>query len=91
MRQSSKFQDSSIVTKPCYITHAQLLGLATKHRCQGVVTKPVLALSRPDKNYWVFKATVYKSSRRRRFVGYGDAHPGNVSPLIFNHAEMRTA
>jgi hypothetical protein len=24
-------------------------------------------------------------------VGYGDAHPGNVSPLIFNHAEMRMA
>jgi hypothetical protein len=24
-------------------------------------------------------------------VGYGDANPGNVSPLIFNHAEMRMA
>ena len=43
------------------------------------------------KNFWVFKATVFKTAKCRGFVGYGDAHPGNVSPLIFNHAEMRTA
>ena len=34
---------------------------------------------------------VYKSAKCRGFVGFGDAHPGNVSPLIFNHAEMRMA
>ena len=51
----------------------------------------MLALCRPEKNFWVFKATVYKSAKCRGFVGYGDAHPGNVSPLIFNHAEMRMA
>jgi hypothetical protein len=51
----------------------------------------VLALCRPEKIFWVFKAIVYKSAKCRGFVGYGDAHPGNVSPLIFNHAEMRMA
>jgi hypothetical protein len=90
-RQASKLQDSRIAMNPCYITHGDLLGLAEKRHCQGIVTKPVLALCRPDKNFWVFKATVYKSSKCRGFVGYGDAHPGNVSPLIFNHAEMRMA
>jgi hypothetical protein len=39
---------------------------------------------------WVFKATVYKSPRSRGFVGYGDADPSNVSPLV-RGAEMRVA
>jgi hypothetical protein len=38
---------------------------------------------------WVFRATVHKS-RSRSFVGYGDADPTNVSPLVHG-AEMRVA
>jgi hypothetical protein len=91
MRRPDKIQGSSVPTNGRYITHGDLLSLAIKHHCRGIVTKPVLALCRPEKNFWVFKATVYKSPRCRGFVGYGDAHPGNVSPLIFNHAEMRMA
>ena len=64
-----------------FITHGDLLRLAQRKKCQGIATEPVLALCRPEKNFWVFKATVYKSARCRGFVGYGDAHPGNVSPL----------
>src|SRR5512135_3764053 len=74
-----------------YLTHGDLLTLAIKKRCAGIQVEPELSLCRPEKNFWVFKATVYKSSKCRGFVGYGDAHPGNVSPLIFNHAEMRMA
>src|SRR5438477_9158313 len=74
-----------------YISHGDLLKLALKNHCTGIQVEPVLALCRPEKNFWVFKATVFKSSKCRGFVGYGDAHPGNVSPLIFNHAEMRMA
>jgi hypothetical protein len=74
-----------------YVTHADLLRIAKKSRCAGIHIEPVLALCRPEKNFWVFKGTVFKSSNCRGFVGYGDAHPGNVSPLIFNHAEMRMA
>ena len=74
-----------------YISHAQLLTLATKQHCVGIHAEPVIELCRPEKNFWVFKATVFKSPKCRGFVGYGDAHPGNVSPLIFNNAEMRMA
>jgi hypothetical protein len=74
-----------------YVTHADLLQIAKKNHCAGIHTEPVVQLCRPVENFWVFKATVYKSARCRGFVGYGDAHPGNVSPLIFNHAELRMA
>jgi len=74
-----------------YVTHAELLRLAKRNCCAGIHVEPALALCRPEKNFWVFKATVYKSAKCRGFVGYGDAHPGNVSPLIFNNAEMRMA
>ncbi|HKH99188.1 MAG TPA: hypothetical protein VJ999_08775 [Candidatus Sulfotelmatobacter sp.] len=39
---------------------------------------------------WVFKATAYKSQACKGFVGYGDADPSNVSPLVHG-AEMRVA
>ena len=74
-----------------YVTHGDLLRIAMKKQCAGITTGPVLALCRPEKNFWVFKATVFKSAKCRGFVGYGEAHPGNVSPLIFNNAEMRMA
>ena len=45
----------------------------------------------PRKNLWVLKATVHKSAKCRGFVGYGDVHPGNVSPLILHDAEMSMA
>jgi hypothetical protein len=38
----------------------------------------------------VFKATVYKTPDSRGFVGYGDASPANISPLV-RGAEMRVA
>jgi hypothetical protein len=39
---------------------------------------------------WAFRAIVYKSPRCKGFVGYGDADPSNVSPLV-RGAEMRVA
>jgi len=47
-------------------------------------------LSDPVGNRWVFKATVYTVPASRGFVGYGDADPSNVSPLV-RGAEMRVA
>jgi len=38
----------------------------------------------------VFKAIVYKSAVSKGFVGYGDADPSNVSPMV-RGAEMRIA
>ena len=51
------------------------------------VTSPV---AKPPLNRWIFKATVYKTSKSRGSVGYGDADPSNVSPLV-RGAEMRVA
>ncbi|MGA7796386.1 MAG: hypothetical protein WCA19_25430 [Candidatus Acidiferrales bacterium] len=44
----------------------------------------------PAANRWVFRATVYTSSRSRGFIGFGDADPSNVSSLVHG-AEMRVA
>jgi len=95
-RQSSKNSGRSpdgnaLLPVHAYVTHAELLRAAKRNHCMGIHVEPVFSLCRPEKNFWVFKATVYKSAKCRGFVGYGDAHPGNVSPLIFNHAEMRMA
>jgi hypothetical protein len=73
-----------------YVTHAGLLRIAQRNRCSGMRTAVDKGLSDPASCRWVFKATVYKSPRSRGFVGYGDADPSNVSPLVHG-AEMRVA
>jgi hypothetical protein len=50
----------------------------------------VKSLSDPPARRWVFRATVYRSPGSAGFVGYGDADPSNVSPLV-RGAEMRVA
>lgn len=73
-----------------YVTHAGLLRLAQRRRCKGIRTSLVKQLSDPVLKRWVFKATVYKTAGSKGFVGYGDADPSNVSPLV-RGAEMRVA
>ena len=73
-----------------YVTHAGLLSLAQRRRCEGIQTVVLRQLSDPAVRRWVFRATVYKRRSRRGFVGYGDADPSNTSPLV-RGAEMRVA
>jgi hypothetical protein len=73
-----------------YVTHAGLLQIARRNRCTGIRTAIEKGLSDPAASRWIFKAVVYKSPRSRGFVGYGDADPSNVSPLV-RGAEMRVA
>jgi hypothetical protein len=73
-----------------YVTHAGLLRLALRNRCSGIAVAPVRAFCDPAASKWAFKATVYKSRTCKGFVGYGDADPSNVSPLVHG-AEMRVA
>jgi len=47
------------------------------------------SVSNPSEGRWVFKATVCTSGSES-FVGYGDADPSNVSPLV-QGAELRVA
>jgi hypothetical protein len=73
-----------------YVTHAGLLRLAARSHCHGIQVQQVRDFCDPVAGRWVFKATVYKSPGSRGFVGYGDADPSNVSPLV-RGAEMRVA
>jgi hypothetical protein len=73
-----------------YVTHSGLLRLARQKRCAGIHVEPVQMFCDPSTGRWAFKATVYKSRACKGFVGYGDADPSNVSPLVHG-AEMRVA
>ena len=67
-----------------------LLGLATRKGCCGVHTEAVEEFCEQTACRWTFKAVIYKSQTCKGFVGYGDADPSNVSPLV-RGAEMRVA
>ncbi len=73
-----------------YITHAGLMHLSIRNRCHGIDVRPAASFCDAATSRWAFKATVYKSPKCRGFVGYGDADPSNVSPLVHG-AEMRVA
>ena len=73
-----------------YVTHSGLLRLAERRRCAGIHVRPVLKSCDPPSSRWVFRATVFKSRTCKGFVGYGDADPSIVSPLVHG-AEMRVA
>jgi hypothetical protein len=73
-----------------YVTHSGLIRLARRSHCAGIHVEPVAQFSDAAASRWAFKATVYKSRTCRGFVGYGDADPSNVSPLVHG-AEMRVA
>ena len=73
-----------------YVTSGGLLRVAKENHCYGIHAHAVSKLSDATNGRWVFKATVYKSPDSKGFVGYGDADPSNVSPLL-RGAEMRVA
>ena len=73
-----------------YVTHTGLIRSARRNRCAGIHVRPVPEFSDSAAQRWAFEATVYKPKTCRGFVGYGDADPSNVSPLV-RGAEMRVA
>jgi len=73
-----------------YVTHSGLLQLASRRGCCGIETSLQDQSSDLTAGRWVFKAIVYKSAVSKGFVGYGDADPSNVSPMV-RGAEMRIA
>ena len=84
------FGDLLYLNNHWYVTHTGLLRLAHRRRCAGIRVLPVRAFCNPGMDRWTFRATVYKSRVCKGFVGYGDADPSNVSPLVHG-AEMRVA
>jgi hypothetical protein len=73
-----------------YVTHSGLLALARRKKCSGIHVEAVGTLSDLAASRFVLKATVYPAKTSTGFVGYGDADPSNVSPLVHG-AEMRVA
>jgi hypothetical protein len=72
------------------VTHSGLLTIASRSGCSAITTAIDHSASEPSIDRWVFKATVYKASSSKGFVGHGDANPSNVSPNV-RGAEMRVA
>jgi hypothetical protein len=73
-----------------YVTHAGLLRLARRKKCIAIHVEAVDSLCDCPASRFVLKATVYPSKNFSGFVGYGDADPGNVSPLV-RGCELRIA
>jgi hypothetical protein len=73
-----------------YVTHIGLLRLAQRKSCAGIRVQALPDFCDTGSSQWAFKATVFKSRNCRGFVGYGDANPLNVSPIVHG-AEMRVA
>jgi hypothetical protein len=73
-----------------YVTHTGLVRLARRKKCSGIHVEAIPALCDSAVNRFVLKATVFPSKDSPGFVGYGDADPSNVSPLV-RGAEMRVA
>src|SRR5712692_6468917 len=94
--QTNQFQfsiadgDLLLLDRGWYVTHAGLIRLARRSRCRGIDVRPSVEFSDPAASRWAFKATVYKSRACKGFMGYGDADPSNVSPLV-QGAELRVA
>jgi hypothetical protein len=82
--------DVTLLGDQLYVTHAGLLRIGERSRCSGIVTLLQTDVSDPTIARWVFKATVYRTSDSKGFVGYGDADPSNVSSRV-RGAEMRIA
>ena len=89
-RFSVKRGDLQLLGGRWYVTHIGLLGLAARMLCCGVHTETVGEFCEQSSCRWTFKAVVYTSQICKGFVGYGDADPSNVSPLVHG-AEMRVA
>ena len=82
--------DIQLLNHNWYVTHTGLLQLAYRNRSSGIRVQPIHKYCDAGANRWVFKATVYRRSAPKGFVGYGDAEPSNVSALV-RGAEMRVA
>jgi hypothetical protein len=82
--------DLQLLESRWYVTHTGLIRLAQRRGCSGISVNLMTEFCDSLSSRWVFKATVYRSSSSRGFVGYGDADPSNCSTLVHG-AEMRVA
>ena len=89
-QMSLKLGDLQMLGHCWYVTHTGLVRLARRKKCCGINVEAVNSLCDPTARRFVVKATVYSSKSSFGFVGYGDADPSNIPPLV-RGAEMRVA
>jgi hypothetical protein len=82
--------DVRLLEKRWYVTHSGLIRLAQRRGCSGITVHLIKEVSDWASSRWVFRAIVYKKNRAKKFVGYGDADPSNVSSVV-NGSELRIA
>ena len=82
--------DLRLLNHRWYVTHIGLLRIAARRHCHGIRVMPAKAFCDVGHSRYVFRATVYTAPTCKGFMGYGDAEPCNVSPLL-RGAEMRIA
>lgn len=82
--------DLLLLERGWYVTHSGLIRLARRRKCHGIHVETIDSLCEPSSSRFVLKATVHPSKSSAGFVGYGDADPSNVSPMVHG-AEMRVA
>ena len=87
---SVKNGDIQVINSQWYVTHAGLLRLARRKRCSGIHVEAIDSLCDSVTSRFVLKAIAFPTEASSGFVGYGDADPSNVSPLVHG-AEMRVA
>jgi hypothetical protein len=81
----------SLILRPELVCHpCRPLRLSRRRHCHGIEAQAVPELCDTALRRYAFRATVYTSRACKGFVGYGDADPSNVSPLVHG-AEMRVA
>jgi hypothetical protein len=90
LRLSVARGDLKLLEGHWYVTNSGLLRIARRNRCASMLVCLLPEFSEPAERRWVFRATVHKSRKSEAFVGYGDADPSNVSPLV-RGAELRIA
>jgi hypothetical protein len=82
--------DLLLLERKWYVTHSGLLGIAFRKHCHGMRVQPVKEFCDRAASSFTFRATVYTSPSCKGFVGYGDADPFNVSPVVHG-SELRVA
>jgi hypothetical protein len=87
-RFSIALGDLLLLERTWYVTLPGLLRLAARSRCSGIIVHPVRRFCDPAANRWVFRATVYRTSRSKGFVAYADADPVSSHSMVFLHSRL---
>jgi len=82
--------DLLLIDSRWYVSHSGLLRVAHRKHCQGIRILPLKEFCDISASRFAFRATIFTSPTCKGFVGYGDADPSNVSPVVHG-AEMRVA